>query len=97
MLRKLENQNKQVKEMKKKIFPLVNIEDIPFEVQEEMVCQERGIPYHIWQQYTQEVRGKIIASSIIKSRISTIEMFYRETENAKKQNTGDKSKKGNKQ
>lgn len=73
-----------VKNLKKKLMGRVNIEDTPFEVQEEWLRSKLNVPPHIWYSYTNEMRGKTMAAEIIKSRLETIEDFYREMEDANK-------------
>jgi len=69
-------------------MPLVDIESMPVDLQEEFVAAERNIPSHIWEKYSNERKGQLMAASIVKSRLNTIERFYRELDYAKQQNRG---------
>lgn len=70
--------------LKKKLMGRINMEDTPFEVQEEWLRSKLNVPPHIWYKYTNELRGKTMAAEIIKSRLETVEDFYREMEDANK-------------
>jgi hypothetical protein len=75
-----------IRELKKKLYGRINIQQIPFEIQEEFIRSKLNIPPHIWNDYEPELRGKTMAVEIVKNQIESIEDFYREVESARKGN-----------
>lgn len=84
MLRKLEDP--QARTLKKNLLNLVDVEEMPFVLQEEFTRSKLSIPPHIWDSYDTEVRGRAIAAEALSSRLELIERFYRELERNKETN-----------
>lgn len=65
-----------VDKLKKELFGIISIEEMPFELQEEFTRSELKISPSEWEMYSPRIKGKTIATEIIKGRVETIRRIY---------------------
>lgn len=80
LMRKLEKS----KDLKNNLLNIVEISQMPIDLQEETTRQELSVAPHIWYRYDCETRGKAIAAKIISQRLELLEAFERELERNRK-------------
>jgi len=73
--KKMSNNDSKTKKLKKELYGNLQIDQMPFAVQEEFTRSKLNIPPHIWEEYDHELRGKTIAVETIKGQIETLERF----------------------
>lgn len=63
--------------LKEKIYGPISVEQQPLELQIEICRNELRISPREWDEYENEIKGRAIASFIIKNRLETLEHAYR--------------------
>ena len=73
--KKMSNNDKMTKTLKKELYGNIQISQMPFDLQEEFTRSKLNIPPHIWGGYDCELKGKTIAVEVVKSQIELLERF----------------------
>jgi hypothetical protein len=78
--RKMEHNDAKTRKLKRELLGIVKVEAMTAELQCEFTRSKLNIPPHIWDEYDVEIKGKAIATEIVKSNFETLERFYNKLE-----------------